>query len=288
MDIDVINLIKNNLDIKITLLFTLTMTMLIPPHIESVTFEELRARAQKAAKRRSTSQIQSKMRERLLHSKTYRAPANMGKDMRSKAYTVALMKAKSGDPNAQFALAGMYYQGIMIKRNYKKAIEWYKKAAKQGHTKAQFNLAYMYFDGRGVEKNHDKALKWFLEAGEHRDGKAELYLGIIYDEKGDDKNAFHWYNEAAKEGYPKAQYKLAHLYHHGKGCKKDIRKYIYYLKKAAAQSEAHAQYDLGIAYLKGDGVEKSKDKAYLWLQKAYLNGEPKAKEVLVKLKRNKQ
>ena len=28
--------------------------------------------------------------------------------------------------------------------NYKKAIEWYEKAAEQGHAEAQFNLGLMY------------------------------------------------------------------------------------------------------------------------------------------------
>ncbi len=248
------------------------------------TFEELKARAQAAAKRRGTSEVQSKMKQKLRNSSTFNKSSSMGSGMKNKAYSVARMKAENGDRNSQFALAGMYYQGIMIKKNYMEAIKWYKKAASQGHTKAQFNLAYMYFDGRGVPKDHDIALKWFLQAGESRDGKAELYLGLIYDEKNNHEKAFHWYYEAAEQDYPAAQYKLALKYRDGKGCSKNLKKYIYYLRLSATKSEAHAQYELGLAHIKGLGVPKDMYRAKKWIQSAYLNGSSRAKKTMDKYK----
>ena len=49
--------------------------------------------------------------------------------------------------------------------NYKKAIEWFEKAAKgrakQGKAGAQYNLGYMYRNGHGVDENYKKAIEWW-------------------------------------------------------------------------------------------------------------------------------
>jgi len=250
----------------------------------SETLEELKARA-KTVKKESISEIQKKMRARLRHSKTFHSTSNIGKNIKSKAYKKVYSEAKHNNASAQFALGSMFYQGMNVQKNYKKAMEEYEKAAKQGHHKAQFNLAYMYFTGKGVPRDHEMALHWFLKAGEAKDGKAELYLGLLYEERNEDSEAFYWYKKAAKEGYPKAYYELAKMYRTGRGCKKNLQKYIEYLKKAAMQSEAHAEFELGMVYLRGEGVEKSNSLAYHWLQKAYLDGNKKAKNVLQKFKK---
>ncbi|MHB9147670.1 MAG: hypothetical protein ACYC2U_04530, partial [Candidatus Amoebophilus sp.] len=51
------------------------------------------------------------------------------------------IKADTGDGNAQYELAEMYATGQLgIKRNYKEAVEWYKKANKKGNKKASKKL----------------------------------------------------------------------------------------------------------------------------------------------------
>ncbi len=265
-------------------LWALLLVSLLPLYTSATTFEELKARAQAAGKKhKSAEEIQAKMRNRIQQSKSSYSASPQG-DLKNRLFATAVEKAKAGDPNSQFALAGMYCQGMMVRRDYQKALEFYKKAARQGHTKAQYNLATMYYKGIGTPKDIEKARQWFLTAAQNKDTKSYLYLGMIYEEKKKRKEALKWYRLAAQEGYPFAQYKLAHYYHDDNVIPKNLDKYIHYLKLAAAQSEAHAQYDLGIAYLKGDGVPKDRQKAYRWLQKAYINGEKKAKKLLLKLK----
>ncbi len=261
--------------------------LLAPLLLQSVTMEELKARALEAGEKRDISNIQHDMRERLKHSDTYNKSVSMGDKMKNRTYYIAKREAEAGDANAQFTLAGIYYHGIMTKKSYLDAIKWYEKAANKGHKKAQFNLGYIYFDGRGVPKDHDRALKWFLEAskdkaGEQGDGKSDIYIAKIYDERGDNKNAFTWYFDAAELGYPLAQYELAMRYKDAKGCDKDIKKMIYYLKKAAVQSEMKSQYELALVYLKGNGVTKDMEVAKQWMQSAYMNGENRAKKILEK------
>ena len=58
-----------------------------------------------------------------------------------------------------------------LQKDYKKAFEWYEKAASQGYADAQYSLGNMYKYGRGVEKDSKKAKKLFKEAcdGGHQD-----------------------------------------------------------------------------------------------------------------------
>ncbi|MCK9373181.1 MAG: sel1 repeat family protein, partial [Sulfuricurvum sp.] len=101
-------------------------------------------------------------------------------DMKDRAIKSAQLKAEAGDADGQFALGGLYYQGIVTKQDYPHAIHWFEKAAKQGHDKAQFNLGYMYYDGRGVAKDPAKAFHWFKESAEQGDMKAQLYLAEMF------------------------------------------------------------------------------------------------------------
>ena len=58
----------------------------------------------------------------------------------------------------------MYSYGEGVPQDYKKAIEWYQKAAEQGHADAQYNLGWIYEKGRGVSADNYKALEWYEKA----------------------------------------------------------------------------------------------------------------------------
>ena len=49
-----------------------------------------------------------------------------------KAFDLFLIGAEDGRLYAQEKLGDMYYEGEYVKKNYTKALEWYKKAAEQG------------------------------------------------------------------------------------------------------------------------------------------------------------
>ena len=52
-----------------------------------------------------------------------------------------LLKAKQGDPDAQFALGERYfYRNRDVSQDDEQAVYWYRKAAEQGHANAQFAL----------------------------------------------------------------------------------------------------------------------------------------------------
>ncbi|HOV32146.1 MAG TPA: protein kinase [Candidatus Hydrogenedens sp.] len=64
-----------------------------------------------------------------------------------------------GDSKAKFYLGRMYEKGSGVKKNYVKAMEWYKKSSEQGNKEAQDKLDDMYQKCNGVKKDQKKVKK---------------------------------------------------------------------------------------------------------------------------------
>ena len=74
--------------------------------------------------------------------------------------------AEQDNTDAQFSLANLYYKGVGVEQDCKKAFEWFKSAAELGFEKAQHNLASLYNNGDCVDKDLNKSLYWFIKAAE--------------------------------------------------------------------------------------------------------------------------
>ena len=61
-------------------------------------------------------------------------------------------------------LGRMYDKGEGVAKDYKKATEWFRKAAEQGHAWGQYNLGNMYEKGDGVHKDLTTAYAWYTIA----------------------------------------------------------------------------------------------------------------------------
>ena len=62
-------------------------------------------------------------------------------------FNTVLKKAKAGDHDAQYNLGIMYAEGQGVPQDYKKAAEWFTRAADQGEALAQTSLGVMYDKG---------------------------------------------------------------------------------------------------------------------------------------------
>lgn len=51
-------------------------------------------------------------------------------------------------------------------KDYKIAVEWYKKGIERGYNRAYYNLAKCYYNGNGVEKDKNKAYELYRKAAE--------------------------------------------------------------------------------------------------------------------------
>lgn len=75
--------------------------------------------------------------------------------------------ARAGDPEAQFWLGTLHYQGRGKPRLFREALAWYRLAAEGGNADAQNNLGLMHRNGEGVEASPLLAYAWFtLSAGQ--------------------------------------------------------------------------------------------------------------------------
>ncbi len=77
-------------------------------------------------------------------------------------------------------VADGYRTGIKsggVKRDYRRAMRLYNKAATRGHPAAQFGLASMFLKGQAVKRNPKKAVRWIRLAARKRFPPALAQLG---------------------------------------------------------------------------------------------------------------
>ena len=63
----------------------------------------------------------------------------------------------------------MYYDGLGVKQDYRKALELFQILEGQGYASAQHNLGVMYEKGEGVKQDYEKAAQWYQEAQDRID-----------------------------------------------------------------------------------------------------------------------
>ncbi|MDK2070534.1 tetratricopeptide repeat protein, partial [Aliarcobacter butzleri] len=76
-----------------------------------------------------------------------------------------------GFADAQNNIGFLYGNGQGVKQDFKKAKEWYEKAAAQGDVQAQYNIGFLYGNGQGVKQDKRIAKQWF---GKACDGGAQI------------------------------------------------------------------------------------------------------------------
>jgi hypothetical protein len=146
--------------------------------------------------------------------------------------------AEKGDPDAQYALAGLYLEGSGVGTDPRVAAHWTLKAAKKGHVVARHSMGRMFETGQGVKRNFQKAAEWYRLAariGDH--AEAQYDLGTLYylgrGVSHDNSAAMKWYGMAARQGHAVAQYFMGAMTEQGWG-------------RVADSVEAYAWYTLAM------------------------------------------
>ena len=110
----------------------------------------------------------------------------------------------NGNVEAMLELAKMYQNGEGVIKNWKKASQFYRKAANLGDAKAMNLLGDMYYFGQGVEKNFYQAFEFYKKAADLGNIAAMNNLGFMYENgKGVMKNlqkARNFYAKSANLG----------------------------------------------------------------------------------------
>lgn len=183
-------------------------------------------------------------------------------------------KAETGDAEAQYALAKIYYRGgESMKKNKQEAARLFELAAKEGHEEALFSLGVMYSKGDGVAKDLGKARELLKKATSEGHQEATFVLGMIYHkgegvtDEGEKKEGMRLLSLAAEQGHKEAQYTLAIIYETESKDKKG-KQVIKLLENAAEKGHKGATVNLALKFLEGEGVEKDEKKAALLLKLA--------------------
>ncbi|MGY3461950.1 TPR repeat protein [Bradyrhizobium sp. LM3.4] len=75
------------------------------------------------------------------------------------ALDLATARAATGDAKAMTMLGELYSNAMGIRRDYVKALQWYKRAADAGDREAMFALAMLRISGRGGAVDKGEAVK---------------------------------------------------------------------------------------------------------------------------------
>ena len=171
-----------------------------------------------------------------------------------------------------FNIGYSYYDGVGVKRDIGKAIEWFKKAAELNHPRAMFLLGSCYYNGTGMNKDYDRALDWLTKAAQLGDAKAMNRLGYMYEcghgTRKDFAEAMKWYEKSSDRGNPDATFKIGLLYYNGNGVARSYEEAMKWLRKAAQLGHSDAMHWTAFMYEKGYGADKDLGKALKWYQTA--------------------
>lgn len=215
----------------------------------------------------------------------------MGLEIDTKeAFTLYQAAAKAGHASAAYRTAVCCEMGPEegggTRRDYAKAVQWYRRAAALGDIAAMFKLGMILLKGLlGNQRNVGEAHQWLKRAaaGATKDNPHALHeLGLLHESGNtnpevrnkvlaDDKYALELFQQAAGMGFKQSQFRLGQAYEYGTlGLPIDNRASISWYSKAAAQGEHQAELALSGWYLTGaEGIlEHNETEAYLWARKA--------------------
>lgn len=121
-----------------------------------------------------------------------------------KALEWYMKAAEQGDENAQYMVRQIYFKI----QDYDNLLKWCKKGIEQNQTDAKYTMGLIFLKGYGVEKNILKAKEWYEKAAEDNDSFIQYKLGRLYFDKNelqnDYKQAFYWTEKAAENKYQPA------------------------------------------------------------------------------------
>lgn len=145
-------------------------------------------------------------------------------------------------------------QAAVLRKDYPTALRLLEPLAKAGDATAQLRLALLHYHGHGVRESDATALQWFERAARQGLPEAQYHLGNMYAyglaalpaEADGARLAAQWYFEAARKGHADAQYSLGILFLTGSGVEQNSAEAMRWIEKAAAAGHADAA-----AYLKG-------------------------------------
>ena len=192
------------------------------------------------------------------------------------AFRSANAAAHLGDAAAMVSLGSLFNSGLGTRKDYSKAMKWWRKGGAAGSGLAMYDIGTLYGSGHGIPQNPTKGMIWFLMAAVAGSGHAMLAIGEFYDlAQGVPQHyakAMRWYRKAAAAGSGGAMTLIGMLYLEGHGVPQDYAKAMKWYRKGAAAGSGSAMHNIGVLYEKGQGVPQNYVQAMKWWRKAAAAG----------------
>ncbi len=153
-------------------------------------------------------------------------------------------------------------------------------AAAKGDPQALFELAARYTEGRGVPSDLKQAAHYYQLAADQGFAPAQYRLGSLY-EKGtgverDVPKAVALYEQAARAGNASSMHNLAVLYASGATGTANYKAAVEWFTKAADLGITDSQFNLAILYARGNGTQQNLEESYKWFSVAAKDGDKDA------------
>ena len=196
------------------------------------------------------------------------------------AFGLALERAEKNDAAAQTLLGVLLSRGLGVKQDLEAAADWYGLAAKSGDPEALYALARLHLDGGGTDRDPATAADLLQQAADRGHAVAAREFGyLLLQGSGRDKNAMlaaAYFRRAAGLGDIEAQYTLAGLYVEGVGVVADDKQAARWFETAARNGHAGAQVEFALLLFNGRGIPKDEAAGASWLERAANSDNPVA------------
>lgn len=170
---------------------------------------------------------------------------------------------KRRSAECQNVIGHAYEEGIFfLKKDKKRAMQSFKRAANLGSPEAWSNLGRMYEE---IKNDKEATIECYKKASELGDPWADVALASMF---ADEASSFHDENEALaycwrayERGYAYASYTLSGFYFHGVGVKIDEDQAFHYCLEAVEKGVKKARGRLEKFLDYGSGSPEERDRA---------------------------
>lgn len=193
--------------------------------------------------------------------------------------------ANQGYADALYQLGVYKMHGFGCDIDWKEALDYCIAAAERGCADAANEAGYIYDRGEhGVKKDDKKAFEWFLKAAEMNHTEAIRYVigayhdGLVEDEDGD--KYLYWAGKALKLNIPEVYLQVGYYMYQDE----NYEEAFCLLEKASEAGEKVANHILAIMLFKGQGVNRDIERAIDYLREGALCNDESCLNLLKKIK----
>jgi TPR repeat protein len=206
---------------------------------------------------------------------------NKGKEDHDRAFPLFVAASKHGHAESGYRAGLCYEFGWGCRRDYLKAVQFYRASASKNHPGAATRLGMACIEGTmGLTNHYREGIKWLKRAAESADAQynaAPYELGRLH-ENGygedifkDEVYAAQLFTQSADLGHPEANLVMGKAYEYGLlKCPKDAALSIHFYNGAAQAGLPEAMMALCAWYLFGAEpiLVKDENEAFEWAKRA--------------------